>query len=889
MKYQEWLNGCGCCPDIQDCPPSTGNPCDCDSILLELSKQHTDDLVLQDEIDNLDEKKLDASAYTPDEYATEEWVNEQGFLKTVEPLKTINGESLIGEGDIVISGGSGDAYTKAETDALLDEKVNVVDNEVPQFIAQGDMLTRYYPASGTPETVFANMPVKMKVRTSGWEPQSIDDIIYINDENGFVASGNCASRNQGVLTPSIPSELQPYLTVRFISGFYEGLNNLFEAKEGYRISYVDATMTDGSGQFEPGITPYFVAYEGGQSADVIKDVIEPTLINKQDTLIAGDYITIDSANTISTSGLVTVEDNEVDASSIKVNEIEDRRNIQQSFIYGAADVMSFDWYGRSSDQTNGLIIFNEEGETIGEANNQGFRWDVYNNSFILKDIYTENGNVTLDEVDVQSGSCHFKISTHNGWFIKYVNSYNRSGYDDGVKAVFYKSFNGGQSADVIENVIEPYLGKLIENKFDKDFTCNDPLIYDSTYKRFSIKTSDQRYNTISASTSATTNLARAYDVKTYVESKIASGITSGDVQTMIDESISGKQDTLIAGDYITIDSTNTISTSGLVTVADNEVPDYNVTNEITYQGGYPSQTETASTWDDASMFALKYNFFKLSDTNYTTTAAVIDPSGNITTGNVTTDEYRIGNPLPDYIDMIREGDDISGKYYFTAKEGYRIAHLDIYSSRYGRYGAIIEERAETVFEGGQSADVIKDVIEPELLKKQDTLASGENIKTINNISILGSGNIDVQSLANVPVYSGSALASVSINNPSGLDNGYNRISGRTSVGAGYMVETRNVDEAAFGVYNLSNSENSQVFDYSSGSTLFSVGNGHPHTTGGYIRKHNAFEIRQNGDIYYTDTNAETEYPYEQPMIKLQDVIKNLQNEINSLKAQINGN
>lgn len=141
MKYQEWLNGCGCCPDIQDCPPSTGNPCDCDSILLELSKQHTDDLVLQEEIDNLDEKKLDASAYTPvdltdyytkeevdelipslDGYATEAWVNEQGFLKTVEPLKTINGESLIGEGDIVISGGSGDVYTKAETDALLNDK-----------------------------------------------------------------------------------------------------------------------------------------------------------------------------------------------------------------------------------------------------------------------------------------------------------------------------------------------------------------------------------------------------------------------------------------------------------------------------------------------------------------------------------------------------------------------------------------------------------------------------------------------------------------------------------------------------------------------------------------------------------------------------------------------
>ena len=446
MKYQEWLNGCGCCPDIQDCPPSTGNPCDCDSILLELSKQHTDDLVLQDEIDNLDEKKLDASAYTPDEYATEEWVNEQGFLKTVEPLKTINGESLIGEGDIVISGGSGDAYTKAETDELLDEKVNVIDNEVP---------------------------------------------------------------------------------------------------------------------------------------------------------------------------------------------------------------------------------------------------------------------------------------------------------------------------------------------------------------------------------------------------------------------------------------------------------DYNVTNEITYQGGYPSQTETASTWDDASMFTLRYNFLRVSDADFTTTAAVIDPSGNITTRSATISETGIANPLPDYIDMSFSLDD--NVYRFTAKEGYRIAHLDIYNDKWATWGYIREERVETVFEGGQSADVIKDVIEPELLKKQDTLESGQNIKTINNISILGSGNIDVQSITNVPVYSGSALASVSINNPSSLDNGCNRISGQTSVGAGYMVETRNVDEAAFGVYNLSISEDSEVFNYDSGSTLFSVGNGHPHNTGGYIRKHNAFEIRQNGDIYYTDTNAETEYPYEQPMIKLQDVIKNLQNEINSLKAQINGN
>lgn len=179
----------------------------------------------------------------------------------------------------------------------------------------------------------------------------------------------------------------------------------------------------------------------------------------------------------------------------------------------------------------------------------------------------------------------------------------------------------------------------------------------------------------------------------------------------------------------------------------------------------------------------------------------------------------------------------------------------------------------------------------EWVNEQGFLKTVEPLKTINGESLIGEGDIVISGgSANVPVYSGSAFASVSINNPSGLENSYNRINGRTSVGAGYMVETRNVDEAAFGFYNLSNCEDSEVFNYNSGNTLFSVGNGHPHNTGGDIRKHNAFEIRQNGDIYYADTNdTEAENPYEMPMIKLQDVIKNLQNEINSLKAQINGN
>lgn len=63
-------------------------------------------------------------------YATEQWVGEQGYLTEHQPLKTINGESIIGNGDIVISGGGEETdpvwtaektnyYTKSEIDGIV--------------------------------------------------------------------------------------------------------------------------------------------------------------------------------------------------------------------------------------------------------------------------------------------------------------------------------------------------------------------------------------------------------------------------------------------------------------------------------------------------------------------------------------------------------------------------------------------------------------------------------------------------------------------------------------------------------------------------------------------------------------------------------------------------
>lgn len=146
--YQKWLAGEGCCNahnfihiETSDCKKE--DVCECERILLEISNLHTDDLVLQEQIDELSgdvANKLDASAYTPTDlsdyytkeqvdalipevpslsgYATEQWVQEQGYLTEHQPLKTINNQVISGTGNITISAETPDLsnyYTKQET------------------------------------------------------------------------------------------------------------------------------------------------------------------------------------------------------------------------------------------------------------------------------------------------------------------------------------------------------------------------------------------------------------------------------------------------------------------------------------------------------------------------------------------------------------------------------------------------------------------------------------------------------------------------------------------------------------------------------------------------------------------------------------------------------
>lgn len=125
--YYDWLRGdcgCGCnegCRDI--------NPCDCDSILLSISKLETNDSILQDEIDYVsgvvDTISGGCDCDLTDYYTKEE--SDAKFLTEHQPLKTINNQVITGTGNIVIEA-SGTSITV--DDHLDSASTNPVQNKV---------------------------------------------------------------------------------------------------------------------------------------------------------------------------------------------------------------------------------------------------------------------------------------------------------------------------------------------------------------------------------------------------------------------------------------------------------------------------------------------------------------------------------------------------------------------------------------------------------------------------------------------------------------------------------------------------------------------------------------------------------------------------------------
>lgn len=87
-----------------------------------------------------------------------------------------------------------------------------------------------------------------------------------------------------------------------------------------------------------------------------------------------------------------------------------------------------------------------------------------------------------------------------------------------------------------------------------------------------------------------------------------------------------------------------------------------------------------------------------------------------------------------------------------------------------------------------------------LAGKQDVLVSGTNIKTINNISLLGSGNIDISTGGLIDAYTKAESDAKYFQKTGGNITGSVDVSGNLDVHDGWMGTNATVDSSAYGFY-----------------------------------------------------------------------------------------
>lgn len=223
-------------------------------------------------------------------------------------------------------------------------------------------------------------------------------------------------------------------------------------------------------------------------------------------------------------------------------------------------------------------------------------------------------------------------------------------------------------------------------------------------------------------------------------------------------------------------------------------------------------------------------------------------------------------------------------------------------STFTAYTAATDERIsqdEEVTAAGLNA--LNDAIQ----EKQDQLSAGTNITIVDNVISAEGGGKAIEAGRGISVTTGETADTVSFNLPISagttnldnitccgsnttrgqyavsfgnnntakgsasltfgrncLTNSYDNVAGGFGVTTkgnqassfGQYTKTENEAEHSVGRYNVSNKANGTFGN--SGNTLFSVGNGTADNA-----RHNAFEIRQNGDIYLTKDGQD---------VKLQD-------------------
>ena len=116
-------------------------------------------------------------------YATEQWVGQQGYLTEHQPLKTINGETIVGNGNITISGGE-----QISDVLILPQRVGFtykdgnkyyVDIRNVSYNSEGGLdYTIQITENGVLSTKARKIGRISKVGSDGWQTVSYDSSVY---------------------------------------------------------------------------------------------------------------------------------------------------------------------------------------------------------------------------------------------------------------------------------------------------------------------------------------------------------------------------------------------------------------------------------------------------------------------------------------------------------------------------------------------------------------------------------------------------------------------------------------------------------------------------------------------------------------------------------------
>ena len=150
----------------------------------------------------------------PEEYITESELEEKGYISELPSLKTVNGESLIGEGDIVIQGGN-DGYTKEEADAKFQPKGEYLTSIPDNYITEEKLNAKGY-ITAIPDEYVTDSELEAKGYLT--EYQSIKTI---NGES-LVGSGNITIEGGG-------GDMTNYYTKVEIDNLVGNINNELES------------------------------------------------------------------------------------------------------------------------------------------------------------------------------------------------------------------------------------------------------------------------------------------------------------------------------------------------------------------------------------------------------------------------------------------------------------------------------------------------------------------------------------------------------------------------------------------------------------------------------------------------------------------------------------